>query len=322
MSTTHSKPVFLIIIGALLSVASCKKDTSLTADDTSKLSASEAIAIASTSSITGDASSTDSVYVVEGCKRGNESTEISQTSLNANISSYLNSNYADYTFKKAFSIANETTNAVDSYIVAILFNSNPVAVKFDASGNFVKVMELKEGLDFEPGDDKGPHLGKKDKDKHGKHGRHLGDMFGHRDGMQRDTIEISSLPAIIKLYFVAHYTTDTLEHAEKNRDSSTVVISKNNGLYATIFNSNGLFIRRDKLPTPKGREHEVSLTTLPASAQLYLTDTYPAYIFKKAFAVKKEGIDLGYLVFIDANLTKYAIQFDASGKFITAVAVR
>lgn len=320
MKIKHSKPLFLIMIGALLSFASCKKDTSVTSDQASL--SSEAIAIASTSSITGDVSTTDSVYVVEGCKRGNDKKEVAQASLSAAITTYLTTNYAGYTFKKAFSITNKTTNTLDSYIVAILFNSNPVAIKFDASGNFVKVMELKEGLDFEPGDDKGPHLGKKDKDKHGNQGRHLGDMFGHRDGKHRDTIAVSALPAIIKLYFVANYSADTLAHAEKNRDSSTVVISKNNGLYVTIFNKNGVFIRRDKLPAPKGREEEVALTSLPASAQTYLTETYPAYVFKKAFTVKKAGVNLGYLVFIDANLTKYAVQFDASGKFITAVAVR
>ncbi|MDB5013623.1 MAG: hypothetical protein JWQ25_1825 [Daejeonella sp.] len=320
MKTKHSKPVFLIMIGALLSFASCKKDTSLTADEASKLSASEAIAIASTSSITGDVSTTDSVYVVEGCKRGNDKTEVAQAALSATITSYLSTNYAGYTFKKAFSITNQTTNAVNSYIVAILFNSNPVAIKFDASGNFVKVMELREGHEFEPGDDKGPHRGKGHEGD--DHGRHLGDLFGHRDGLNRDTIAISALPAVIKLYFVANYSADTLAHAEKNRDSSTIVISKNNGLYATIFNKSNVFIRRDKLPAPIGKDQEVKLNSLPASAQKYLTDTYPAYIFKKAFNVKKDGINLGYLVFIDANLTKYAVQFDASGKFITAVAVR
>ncbi|MDB5118913.1 MAG: hypothetical protein JWN56_131 [Sphingobacteriales bacterium] len=319
MKTKHSNYLFLITIGVLLSFASCKKDTAVTADQTS-LSASEAIAIASTNSITGNTSSTDSVYVVEGCKRGNDKTEVANASLSAAITSYLSTNYAGYTFKKAFSITNKTTNTLDSYIVAILFNSNPVAIKFDASGNFVKVMELREGHEFDPGDDKGPHRGKEhDGDDHG---RHLGDLFGHRDGLNRDTIAISALPAVIKLYFVANYSADTLAHAEKNRDSSTVVISKNNGLYATIFNKSNGFIRRDKLPAPKGKDQEVTLTSLPASAQTYLTDTYPAYVFKKAFNVKKDGINLGYLVFIDANLTKYAVQFDASGKFITAVAVR
>jgi len=331
MKSQNFKPLFLLTFGVILSFTSCKKDASLDADQTVALS-SEAIAIASTSSITGNTSSTDSVYIVEGCKRGNSKTEVAQASLSAAITTYLSTNYSGYTFKKALSINNKTTQVVDSYIVAILFNSNPVAIKFNASGNFVKVMELKEGDDFDPNDDKGPHHNKKDKkdkkdkddkdDKEGNNGRHLGSMFGHRDGKNTDTIAISALPAAIKLYFVTNYGMDTLVHAAKNRDLSTIVISKNNGLYATIFNSNGVFIRRDKLPTPKGKEQEITLGSLPASAKTYLTETYPAYIFKKAFAVKKAGVDLGYLVFIDANLTKYAVQFDASGKFITAVAVR
>ena len=327
METKNQTRVFLMMVGGLLMLGSCKKDSSVTSD--SSLSASEAIAIASTSSLTGSTSTTDSVYVVEGCKRGNKKTEVTQAALSASISTYLTTNYAGYTFKKAFSITNETTQTVDNYIVAILYNANPVAIKFDSSGAFVKVMELREGHDFEPGDDKGPHRDKDHKDdKHdkddkgnkGDHGRHLGDIFGN--GPHRDSIALSALPAAIKLYFVTNYATDTLEHAEKGRDSSTVVISKNNGLYATIFNSGNALIRRDKLPSPKGKEQEVALTSLPANAQTYLTETYPAYVFKKAFSVKKAGVDLGYLVLIEANLTKYAVQFGANGQFVSAVTIR
>lgn len=324
MKTKNQTRVFLMMVGGLLMFGSCKKDSSVTSD--SSLSVSEAIAIASTSSITGSTSTTDSVYVVEGCKKGNKKTEVTQAALSASITTYLTTNYAGYTFKKAFSITNKTTQSVDSYVVVVLFNSNPVAIKFDANGAFVKVMELREGHEFEPGDDKGPrrdkdHKDDKDKDKDkDNHGRHLGDLFGK--GTHRDSIALSALPAAIKLYFVTNYTTDTLQHAEKGRDSSTIVISKNNGIYATIFNSGNAFIRRDKLPLPKGKEQEIALSALPASAKTYLTETYPAYVFKTAFSVKKAGVDLGYLVLIKANLTKYAVQFGASGQFVSAVTVR
>jgi len=64
------------------------------------------------------------------------------------------------------------------------------------------------------------------------------------------------------------------------------------------------------------------LSALPATAQTYLSTTYPNYVFKQAFEVIQNGTRQGYAVFIDANGTKYALAFDASGNFIKAVTVR
>lgn len=36
----------------------------------------------------------------------------------------------------------------------------------------------------------------------------------------------------------------------------------------------------------------------------------------RAFSVSENGALKGYLVFIDANNTKYAVEFDASGQFL------
>jgi hypothetical protein len=57
-------------------------------------------------------------------------------------------------------------------------------------------------------------------------------------------------------------------------------------------------------------------TGLPANVRSYLTNAYPNYIFKKAFSISDANTLKGYVVFIDANNTKYAIEFDASGNFV------
>ncbi|HEU0063869.1 MAG TPA: hypothetical protein VFQ58_02520, partial [Flavisolibacter sp.] len=107
------------------------------------------------------------------------------------------------------------------------------------------------------------------------------------------------------------------------KDSSYIVISKNNGGFVTVFNAQGAFVERVQLPAP----HEAKLVTvdqasLPTSIQNYLNTTYPGYTFKQAFSATVNGVVQGYVVFISANNTRYAVEFDGSGTFIKAVTVR
>jgi hypothetical protein len=60
---------------------------------------------------------------------------------------------------------------------------------------------------------------------------------------------------------------------------------------------------------------------LPSVAANYLAQTYPNYTFKKAFSFSLGGTLKGYVVFLDANNTKYAVEFDAAGNFLRAKAV-
>jgi hypothetical protein len=142
--------------------------------------------------------------------------------------------------------------------------------------------------------------------------------------MRHDTVSIPSLPAAIISYFASNYASDTLMHAFINHDSSYVVLSINNGAYATVFDSNGVFISRTLLPSPShhGDLNSIDATALPAAVTTYLTTTYPNYVFKNAFKVNENGTLKGYVIFIDANATKYAVEFDASGNFVKAVTVR
>jgi hypothetical protein len=300
---TNNKAIKLFLSAFILMAAiSCKKDNSL--EDAFNLNALQAeIANAQAIAIAPIAGTNDSIYIINTCQRGQKRDSIAFSSLPSSVSTYLSTSYTGYTFQKAFSIKDMNGNA-NGYVVVIQYNSKPVGLKFDASGNFTKVLEQREGRDI-----RGP-------------GFHHGGRFDDRDGQRRDTIALNDLSSGIKSYLAANYSADTLRRAFKGKDSSIVVISVNNGVFATVFHTNGTFIKRVQLPARPGRPDAIELGALPANAQSYLTATYPNNVFKHAFKIERNGAVQGYVVLIDANATKYAVEFDASGNFVKAVTVR
>jgi hypothetical protein len=288
----------LCLIGtiAVLGLASCEK-AALTSDTMSAIADLNALAVGA------DSTSDDAIYIINTCKRGDHRDPVAFSALPASIGSYLTANYPGYTFKKAFQVSN-SSDANDGYIVVVQFENKPVGLKFDNTGNFVKVFEQRERRDL--------------RGKGWRHGGH----FDCRDGLQRDTLSLSALPSGIKSYFSANYPADTLLHALTNKDGSYLVLSANNGLFVNIFKSDNTFIKRVQLPAPGGKRAQITESSLPAATKNYLSATYPSYVFKKAFAVKINSAVQGYVVLIDANATKYALRFDANGNFVKTLAVR
>lgn len=301
--TSFTRAFYAVL--ATLVLASCQKnDLATTTSDTSAaLSASSIIAVAATQSTSSTQRVMDSVYVLQPCPRGTHRDTIAQADLPAAVTGYIGSNYSGAAFHKAF-VLKDTTAAVTGYVVVIYYNNKPVALQFDNTGTFVKVLEQRE-----KGDLNGT-------------GWHHGGRFEHRDGRGRDSISLTALSSVITSYFSANYATDTLLKAFRNRDSSVVVISKNNGLYATVFTATSSFVSRSELPAKQGMIQSIELTALPSAAASYLSQTYPNYVFEKAFAVSKNGSVQGYVVIIDANNTKYAVAFDAGGNFLKAKTIR
>jgi len=302
-------------VAALTVLASCQKQAAVTADNSTDFSNAIQVSLAGSSTtvttttasgaVTTTPVTTSGIFIVKCYKNGDKKDSVTFASLPASIGTYLTANYAGYTFQKAFTI---TTSAgvLDSYVVVINFNGKPVGLKFDASGNFVLVFEQREGHDLK--DDKGWHLG---------------GCFGNRDGEHHDTLAVSALPTAIKTYFATNYPTDTLLHAAVNFDATYVVISANKGLYATSFTSGGTFIARVQL-LPKPQKHApIAQSALPATVTTYLSTTFPAYVFNKAFVEKSAaGVVQGYVVLITVNNTREVVLFDASGSFTKSVVVR
>jgi hypothetical protein len=289
----------------ILTLSACKKDNVLSLDDELQFVKLEAITISSTSAVSGSGNATDSLYAMDACKKGNKKTRVEQSSLSASITTYLSANYPGNTFLKAYQIANQTTSVIESFVVVVQFNEKPVAIKFDASGIFLKVLEIREGRNMK-----------------GKGGWHAGGLFDNRDGKHRDTLAISAIPSAIKAYMLSTHPADTLVHAFVNKDQSIILISRNIEFYATSFTTANVFIKRIQLPAGPAKVRSIEASALPSKSSAYLNTTYPNYVFKKAFELKVNGALKGYLVLIDANLTKYAIHFDASGQFLKAVTIR
>jgi hypothetical protein len=96
-----------------------------------------------------------------------------------------------------------------------------------------------------------------------------------------------------------------------------VLLSKSQGLFATVFTANGSFLQRKQVIERSVRFTEITEAAVPAAITNYLTTTYPNYVFKKAFRhLSISGVTTGYVVLIDANSTKYAVEFGASGNFL------
>ncbi len=300
MKTIKNISISLYLVIAVLIFASCSKQSA-----PSTTSGASAASLSSSSAIgVGISSATnDSIYVVGSCDAHNYLDSIPASSLPAATTSYLDSSYAGYTFQKAF-VQKDSSGNVTGYVVVINFNGKPVGLKFDASGNFVRVLEQREGHDLE-----------------GK-GWHEGGCFGNRDGHQHDTIAISSLPAAITAYFATNYPQDTLIKAFRSFDSTYMVFSKDNGIFATAFDADGSFVNRVQLEPHQQHFATVTAANLPSAITDYLTNTYPGYVLEQAFSYSNNGTMQGYIVGIDASGTKYGLLFDSSGTFIKVIVIR
>ncbi|MBD3748386.1 MAG: PepSY-like domain-containing protein [Sphingobacteriales bacterium] len=294
------KPSLILIAFFAIGFTACKKNDGVSPFSSTN-NTTGAVAIVSVNDLAGNhnTTSTDSVYAMDACDSNHRRNPILESALPTNITSYLKTNYVGYTFIKAFSNTLVSTNTLDGFVVAIMFNGKPVALKFDASGNFLKVLELRKGKDL---DHKGDHQD--------------GDEQHHKEDEHADSISLNSLPDNILQYFKVNYPQDTLKKAFTTEDSAIVVISKNLAFFSNTFKSDGTFIKRERLGDHSGGEDEDILqSNLPTSILNYLSVTYPNYIFEKAFIDKEDGKTKGYLVIIDANLTKYAVLFDGNGNF-------
>lgn len=290
----------IALTSSLFLLSSCQKDFSGTPPNTSNsnsVNSSGAIAVAVNNTSGSGGSSTDSVYVIHQCDKGQKRDSILFTSLPAAVQNYLATNYTGFTPVKAFVVKDSLGN-VKAFIAIIRFNDKPVALEFNSDGTFKKVLEQREKGDLNGS------------------GWHLGGLFEDRDGKCKDTVALNDLPAAIKTYMANNYGGDTLMKAFKTKEGIYLLISKNNGAYATIFNKNLGFEKRISLPAREGELVNLAQSALPANVLNFLSNTFPNYVFKKADAFKSNGVVLGYLVLINANNTRYAVAFDGNGNFL------
>ena len=299
------KTIFLFITLMSLVFISCNKELSSAVKTTnnSPTTTSNSIAIA----VLGDSAGSDSIYVIQQCSAGYFRDSVDSSKLPANLINYLDSAYSGFHYIKSFEIT-DSAGSNGGYVVIISLNNKPVGLQFDASGSFKTVLEQREREDI-----------------YGS-GWHHGGRFGNRNGEHRDTVALSNIPAAISGYLQTNYPGDTLVKAYINRDSSYLLISENNGLYANLFASDGSFVKRVAIETRQNHGvfpvwNTVSADSLNASMTDYLGKTYPGYVFESAFSVTIQNSLQGYAVVIDADNTKYAVIFDSNGNFVQSLVI-
>ncbi len=286
--------------------SSCQKaNLNNTAATTAVAALSSTIAVAATADALSlsNAAPADSVYLLQPCERGGGRDSVAKASLPGAIAVYIAANYQGAVFNKAFAIS-DNLKQLTGFVVVIYFNNKPVGLQFDGTGNFVKVLEQRERGDLAGS------------------GHHGGGRFEHRDGNGRDSINLNNLPLAVTAYFAANYPADTLIKALRDNDSSIVILSKNNGLFATTFSSANVFIERKELQKSDGNCVPIALADVLKAAIDYLAVTYPNYVFEKAFSIATGSTTAGFIVVIDTNNTKYAVEFDSTGNFINARTIR
>ena len=211
----------LLIVATLTSLSSCKKDfsaspVSQSISTTNLVSVTTPLGVA----LNGYANSTtDSVYVLYGGDKTLFRDEIPGSVLPASIQQYQTDNYQDYSQINSFTLI-DIKGTVKSYLSVIRFNERPVALEFSIEGSLLKVLEQREKADLNNA------------------GWHTGGLFENRDGSNRDNIDIATLPVDINDYFVNNYSQDIITRAFKTKEDAIVVLSKNNGVFANIFNRN------------------------------------------------------------------------------------
>src|SRR5258705_9149635 len=160
MKTNNNNIInIFLVLSFILLLASCKKENSAQTSLVTAASVAALKAIAVGVNVT----SNDSIYVIGTWARDHHLDSVSFTSLPSTVTDYLTANYAGYLFQKAFTDKDSSGNT-SGYVVIIQFNGNPLGLKFDAAGTFVKVLEQREGHDLS-----------------GK-GWHEGGCFDDRDG--------------------------------------------------------------------------------------------------------------------------------------------
>ena len=298
----------LVMLSTLSIFSSCKKDlttastaaTKTTTVTSATLIADGAIALASRDS----AGVKDSIYLVNCFPLKGLKDTVAFSALPASVGTYLTANYAGYTFVKAYEILN-SAKVIDSYVVVIKYNGIFIGLKFSTTGTFVSVIEQQDGANMNGGG----------------RGWHPGGPFCDRGGVQHDTIAIASIPKAVLTYFSDTYPADTLLHAYKTPDTTYILISKDTVLYATNISAKGTLIKRFRIEPQGGRHTEITAAELLPVISTYLTTTYPAYVFDKAYTENSRTVIIGYHVFITVNNTNYEVGFDATGTFVKAITI-
>jgi hypothetical protein len=289
------------IMAALAILSSCKKELSSVSPTptvettTTSISASSPISVA----LIGFANTqTDSVYVMYTSDGELFRDEIPAITLPAAVQQYQTENYQQNDQLSAYTISDKDGN-LKSYVSIIRYNERPVALEFNFVGSFKKVLEQREWADLD------------------NDGWHIGGLFEDRDGNNRDVVNLNLLPDEIKNYMTNNYPDDIIVRAFQTKEEAIIVISKNNGGFANVFNKNLELQKHLSICDVNCQLEDIEKSTISSKVLTTLSNTFPNYIFNYGDMMNVNGVNMGNLILINANNTRYLVAFDANGKLLS-----
>ncbi len=223
---------------------------------------------------------------------GMKPDSVTQANLPANIQSYLTTNYADYTFAKAFKQKNVDGSTKGYGVVLKAADGTSLATSFDANGNFLKANKV----------------------------------VARSMRIKPDSLTANNMPAAIASYLTSNYANYAFlkGYILKNTDSTIKgyvvrIMKSDSSKVGVSFDANSNFLKELTVKKAHARPDSVAQASLPASIGSYLTTNYAGYTFGKAFSVKDTtGSIANYVVIIQANGNTYSTVFDGQGTFVTA----
>jgi len=303
MKNTNTNPIqrSIAIMAALAILSSCKKElsslspTPTVETTTSSISASTPISVA----LNGFANTqSDSVYVMYTSDGELFRDEIPAITLPAAVQQYQMENYQQNDQLSAYTISDKDGN-LKSYVSIIRYNERPVALEYNFVGTFKKVLEQREWADLD------------------NDGWHIGGLFEDRDGNNRDVVNLNLLPDEIKNYMTNNYPDDIIVRAFQTKEEAIIVISKNNGGFANVFNKNLELQKHMSICDVNCQLEDIEKSTVSSKVLTTLSNTFPNYIFNYGDMMNVNGVSMGNLILINANNTRYLVAFDADGKLLS-----
>ena len=303
MKNTNTNPIqrSIAIMATLAILSSCKKElsslspTPTVETTTSSISASSPISVA----LNGFANTqSDSVYVMYTSDGELFRDEIPAITLPAAVQQYQMENYQQNDQLSAYTISDKDGN-LKSYVSIIRYNERPVALEYNFVGTFKKVLEQREWADLD------------------NDGWHIGGLFEDRDGNNRDVVNLNLLPDEIKNYMTNNYPDDIIVRAFQTKEEAIIVISKNNGGFANVFNKNLELQKHMSICDVNCQLEDIEKSTVSSKVLTTLSNTFPNYIFNYGDMMNVNGVSMGNLILINANNTRYLVAFDADGKLLS-----
>jgi hypothetical protein len=303
MKNTNINPIqrSIAIMAALAILSSCKKELSSVSPTptvettTTSISASTPISVA----LNGFANTqSDSVYVMYTSDGELFRDEIPAITLPAAVQQYQTENYQQNDQLSAYTISDKDGN-LKSYVSIIRYNERPVALEYNFVGTFKKVLEQREWADLD------------------NDGWHIGGLFEDRDGNNRDVVNLNLLPDEIKNYMTNNYPDDIIVRAFQTKEEAIIVISKNNGGFANVFNKNLELQKHLSICDVNCQLEDIEKSTVSLKVLTTLSNTFPNYIFNYGDMMNVNGVSMGNLILLNANNTRYLVAFDANGNLLS-----